>query len=147
MQLKVISTCSPGVDLAISISRETTISNLEMDLAAARAAQEFLLGGSPLAVKRRSCYIDATKLESSNAEANVAGNRFGRGCEILGGKEMLARFGEVALINPPTIDIVDIGHLILVGANMRPPRHMLPKAPWPALWVPPPGTRGIREAA
>uniref|UniRef100_A0A0A9GTM9 60S ribosomal protein L4 n=1 Tax=Arundo donax TaxID=35708 RepID=A0A0A9GTM9_ARUDO len=36
---------------------------------------------------------------------------------------------------------------ILVGANIRPPRHMLPKAPWPARWVPPPGTRGIRETA
>ena len=35
----------------------------------------------------------------------------------------------------------------LVGANMRPPRHMLPKAPWPARWVPPPGTRGIRDTA
>ena len=34
-----------------------------------------------------------------------------------------------------------------VGANMRPPRHMLPKAPWPARWVPPPGTRGIRDTA
>ena len=30
---------------------------------------------------------------------------------------------------------------------MRPPRHMLPKAPWPARWVPPPGTRGIRDTA
>ena len=35
----------------------------------------------------------------------------------------------------------------LVGANMRPPRHMLPNAPWPARWVPPPGTRGIRDTA
>uniref|UniRef100_A0A0A9FGU4 60S ribosomal protein L4 n=1 Tax=Arundo donax TaxID=35708 RepID=A0A0A9FGU4_ARUDO len=24
---------------------------------------------------------------------------------------------------------------------------MLPKAPWPARWVPPPGTRGIRDTA
>mmetsp|Transcript_10845 Transcript_10845/g.40158 ORF Transcript_10845/g.40158 Transcript_10845/m.40158 type:complete len:209 (+) Transcript_10845:521-1147(+) len=36
---------------------------------------------------------------------------------------------------------------VLVGANMWPPRHMLPNAPWPARWVPPPGTRGIRETA
>ena len=34
-----------------------------------------------------------------------------------------------------------------VGANIRPPRHMLPKAPWPARCVPPPGTRGIRDTA
>lgn len=36
---------------------------------------------------------------------------------------------------------------ILVGANIRPPRHMLPKAPWPDRWVPPPPTRGIRATA
>merc|ERR1719183_2486504 len=36
---------------------------------------------------------------------------------------------------------------VLVGANIRPPRHMFPKAPWPARWVPPPGTRGIRDTA
>merc|ERR1712046_477223 len=36
---------------------------------------------------------------------------------------------------------------VFVGLNMRPPRHMLPKAAWPALWVPPPGTRGIRATA
>mmetsp|Transcript_13766 Transcript_13766/g.39155 ORF Transcript_13766/g.39155 Transcript_13766/m.39155 type:complete len:243 (+) Transcript_13766:322-1050(+) len=35
----------------------------------------------------------------------------------------------------------------LVGANMRPPRHMFPKAPWPARCVPPPETRGIRATA
>lgn len=35
----------------------------------------------------------------------------------------------------------------LVGANMRPPLHMLPKAPWPERWVPPPRTRGIRATA
>lgn len=36
---------------------------------------------------------------------------------------------------------------VLVGANMRPPRHIFPKAPWPDLWVPPPLTRGIRATA
>lgn len=36
---------------------------------------------------------------------------------------------------------------VLVGANIRPPRHMLPKAPCPDLWVPPPRTRGIRATA
>lgn len=36
---------------------------------------------------------------------------------------------------------------VLVGANMRPPRHMLPNAPWPLRWVPPPRTRGIRATA
>jgi hypothetical protein len=36
---------------------------------------------------------------------------------------------------------------VFVGANMRPPRHMFPKAPCPARCVPPPGTRGIRETA
>merc|ERR1719427_2498095 len=36
---------------------------------------------------------------------------------------------------------------VLVGANMRPPRHMLPKAPWPDLWVPPPLTLGILATA
>ncbi len=36
---------------------------------------------------------------------------------------------------------------VLVGANMWPPLHMLPKAPWPDLWVPPPRTRGIRATA
>ena len=35
----------------------------------------------------------------------------------------------------------------LVGANMCPPLHMLPNAPWPDLWVPPPRTRGIRATA
>jgi len=35
----------------------------------------------------------------------------------------------------------------LVGEYMCPPRHMLPKAPWPARCVPPPGTRGIRDTA
>lgn len=30
---------------------------------------------------------------------------------------------------------------------MRPPRHMLPNAPCPARWVPPPWTRGIRDTA
>merc|ERR1719478_853815 len=35
----------------------------------------------------------------------------------------------------------------LVGENIRPPRHMLPKAAWPERWVPPPWTRGIRETA
>mmetsp|Transcript_24762 Transcript_24762/g.34583 ORF Transcript_24762/g.34583 Transcript_24762/m.34583 type:complete len:203 (-) Transcript_24762:254-862(-) len=34
-----------------------------------------------------------------------------------------------------------------VGANMRPLRHMFPKAAWPAREVPPPDTRGIRETA
>ena len=34
-----------------------------------------------------------------------------------------------------------------VGANMRPERHMLPKAPWPERCVPPPWTRGIRDTA
>ena len=34
-----------------------------------------------------------------------------------------------------------------VGANIRPPLHMLPKAPWPERWVPPPRTRGIRATA
>merc|ERR1719353_2881479 len=34
---------------------------------------------------------------------------------------------------------------VLVGENMRPPRHMLPKAPWPERCVPPPCTRGMRE--
>merc|ERR1711997_724497 len=33
---------------------------------------------------------------------------------------------------------------VLSGANIRPPRHMLPKAAWPDRWVPPPRTRGIR---
>lgn len=36
---------------------------------------------------------------------------------------------------------------VLVGANIRPPLHMFPKAPWPDLWVPPPLTRGIRATA
>jgi len=36
---------------------------------------------------------------------------------------------------------------VLVGANIRPERHMLPKAAWPARPVPPPETRGIRETA
>merc|ERR1719353_1500859 len=36
---------------------------------------------------------------------------------------------------------------VLVGENMRPPRHMLPNAPWPERWVPPACTRGIRETA
>ncbi|KAL2464007.1 60S ribosomal protein L4 [Forsythia ovata] len=36
---------------------------------------------------------------------------------------------------------------ILVGANMRPPRHILSKAPCPARWVPPPRTRGVRDTA
>merc|ERR1719413_68630 len=36
---------------------------------------------------------------------------------------------------------------VLVGANMRPPRHMLPKAPCPDRDVPPPPTRGIRATA
>ena len=36
---------------------------------------------------------------------------------------------------------------VFVGANMRPPRHMLPKAPWPERWVPPPRTRGMRATA
>lgn len=36
---------------------------------------------------------------------------------------------------------------VLVGANMCPPRHMLPKAPWPERWVPPPLTRGILATA
>lgn len=36
---------------------------------------------------------------------------------------------------------------VFVGANIRPPRHMLPKAPWPDLWVPPPLTLGIRATA
>jgi hypothetical protein len=36
---------------------------------------------------------------------------------------------------------------ILVGANMRPLQHMLSNAPWPTRWVPPPGTRGIRDTA
>mmetsp|Transcript_25378 Transcript_25378/g.51897 ORF Transcript_25378/g.51897 Transcript_25378/m.51897 type:complete len:234 (-) Transcript_25378:271-972(-) len=36
---------------------------------------------------------------------------------------------------------------VLVGANMRPPRHMLPKAPCPERLVPPPPTRGIRATA
>merc|ERR1719393_1111013 len=35
----------------------------------------------------------------------------------------------------------------LVGENIRPPRHMFPKAAWPERWVPPPWTRGIRETA
>jgi hypothetical protein len=30
---------------------------------------------------------------------------------------------------------------------MRPERHMFPKAAWPARWVPPPETRGIRATA
>lgn len=34
-----------------------------------------------------------------------------------------------------------------VGENIRPPRHMFPKAPCPARCVPPPGTRGIRDTA
>merc|ERR1712088_347114 len=40
-------------------------------------------------------------------------------------------------------------HLLhcLVGANMRPPLHMFPKAAWPDLWVPPPLTLGIRATA
>merc|ERR1719348_1752641 len=36
---------------------------------------------------------------------------------------------------------------VLVGANIHPPRHMLPKAPWPDLWVPPPLTLGILATA
>ena len=36
---------------------------------------------------------------------------------------------------------------VFVGANIRPPRHMLPKAPWPERWVPPPCTRGMRDTA
>merc|ERR1719149_565332 len=36
---------------------------------------------------------------------------------------------------------------VLVGAKMRPPRHMLPKAPCPEREVPPPWTRGIRDTA
>ena len=35
----------------------------------------------------------------------------------------------------------------LVGANIRPERHWLPNAAWPARWVPPPETRGIRATA
>lgn len=35
----------------------------------------------------------------------------------------------------------------LVGANMRPPRHIFPKAPCPDRCVPPPETRGIRATA
>lgn len=35
----------------------------------------------------------------------------------------------------------------LVGANIRPERHWLPKAACPARWVPPPDTRGIRATA
>ena len=34
-----------------------------------------------------------------------------------------------------------------LGANMRPPRHMLLNAAWPERFVPPPGTRGIRATA
>jgi len=36
---------------------------------------------------------------------------------------------------------------VLSGANILPPRHMLPKAAWPDRWVPPPRTRGIRATA
>merc|ERR1719502_65557 len=36
---------------------------------------------------------------------------------------------------------------VLVGENMRPPRHMLPNAPWPERCVPPPCTRGMRDTA
>jgi len=36
---------------------------------------------------------------------------------------------------------------VRVGANILPPRHMLPKAPCPARCVPPPGTLGIRATA
>ena len=36
---------------------------------------------------------------------------------------------------------------ILVGAYMRPLRHMLPKAAWPERLVPLPATRGIRATA
>lgn len=39
------------------------------------------------------------------------------------------------------------GARTLVGLNMRPPRHMLPKAPAPAACVPPPEIRGMRETA
>lgn len=34
-----------------------------------------------------------------------------------------------------------------VGANMRPPLHIFPNAPWPERCVPPPRTRGIRATA
>merc|ERR1719440_666125 len=36
---------------------------------------------------------------------------------------------------------------VFVGQNMPPPRHMLPNAPCPDRWVPPPGTRGTRATA
>merc|ERR1719220_3404536 len=41
--------------------------------------------------------------------------------------------------------LIFLCHLLhcLVGANMRPPLHMLPKAACPDLWVPPPLTLGI----
>merc|ERR1719396_182725 len=36
---------------------------------------------------------------------------------------------------------------VFVGLNIPPPRHMLPKAPCPDRWVPPPGARGTRATA
>ena len=36
---------------------------------------------------------------------------------------------------------------ILMGANILPFLHMLPKAPWPDLEVPDPPTLGIRDTA
>merc|ERR550532_3908160 len=36
---------------------------------------------------------------------------------------------------------------VLLGLNIRPPRHMFPKAAAPDRWVPPPRTRGIRATA
>ena len=56
---------------------------------------------------------------------------------------------QLVMANLFCVTLTFLCHLlhVLVGANIRPPLHMLPKAPCPDLWVPPPRTRGIRATA
>jgi hypothetical protein len=70
------------------------------------------------------------------------------GCEaLLAQVDLLVPLSARLSVRAPARGRVPAYLQTLVGANMRPDLHMLPKAACPARWVPPPETRGIRATA
>merc|ERR1719221_1681724 len=65
----------------------------------------------------------------------------------IGGKQLDANAVTTAFRFSRTFTLRCQRRHVLVGQNIPPPRHMLPKAPCPERWVPPPGARGTRATA
>mmetsp|Transcript_19336 Transcript_19336/g.61646 ORF Transcript_19336/g.61646 Transcript_19336/m.61646 type:complete len:200 (+) Transcript_19336:750-1349(+) len=90
--------------------------------------------------------IDSTEASTTRGHSGVSSTRWPRA--ITSGVTPDAAIAEHAAYRF-CVTLIFACHLrhVLVGANMRPPRHMLPYAPWPERCVPPPCTRGMRDTA